>query len=454
MSEEPRYRAFGPRHLDELGRRAGLSPADILAMRAVATVLPFRTNAHVVEHLVDWSAVPDDPIFQLTFPQPGMLPEREVTRLVDLLAGEGKPELLRAEVAAIRARLNPHPGAQLTLNVPELDGERLEGVQHKYSQTVLFFPAPGQTCHAYCTYCFRWAQFVGDPELRFRASDATRLVDYLRRHPEVTDVLITGGDPLIMPAAKLARYVEPLLAADLPQLETIRIGSKALAYWPYRFAAGEDADATLQLFERVAQAGKRLALMAHFSHPRELEPEAARAAIRRIGDTGATIYCQAPLIRHVNDDPAVWRDLWRAQARLGCVPYYMFVERDTGPHDYFKVPLAEAVEIFAGAYRDLPGLARTVRGPVMSATPGKVVVDGVIGLGSERAFALRFLQARDAQLVGRPFLARFDPRASWLTELELLTEPDGADGRITRARAASYTGMSTTHDTLTLSRRT
>lgn len=454
MSEESRYRALGPRHLDELGRRAGLSPTDILAMRAVATVLPFRTNAHVVEHLVDWSDIPGDPIFQLTFPQPGMLHERDLARLVDLLAREADPELVRAEVATIRSRLNPHPGAQLTLNVPEVDGERLEGVQHKYSQTVLFFPAPGQTCHAYCTYCFRWAQFVGDPELRFRASDATRLVEYLRRHPEVTDVLITGGDPLIMPAAKLARFVEPLLAADLPQLETIRIGSKALAYWPYRLAAGEDADATLHLFERIAQAGKRLALMAHFSHPRELEPPAVSAAVRRIRDTGATIYCQAPLVRRVNDDPAVWRELWSAQARLGCVPYYMFVERDTGPHDYFKVPLAEAVEIFAAAYRDLPGLARTVRGPVMSATPGKVVVDGVLGLGGERAFALRFLQARDPQLVGRPFLARFDPQAAWLTELELLTEPDGADGRITRLPAASYTGMSTTHETLTLSRRT
>ncbi|NIP15323.1 MAG: lysine 2,3-aminomutase, partial [Pseudomonadales bacterium] len=70
-------------------------------------------------------------------------------------------------------------------------------MQHKYRETVLFFPAAGQTCHAYCTYCFRWAQFVGIDELKFASRQADSLVAYLERHPEVTSVLITGGDPLV-----------------------------------------------------------------------------------------------------------------------------------------------------------------------------------------------------------------------------------------------------------------
>ena len=99
------------------------------------------------------------------------------------------------------------------------------------------------------------------------------------------------------------------------------------------------------------------------------------------------------------------------------IPYYMFVERDTGPQDYFAVTLARACEIFQDAYRTVSGLCRTVRGPSMSATPGKVCVDGVVKVAGEKVFAPHFIQARDPELVGKPFFARFDPRAVWLSDL-------------------------------------
>jgi hypothetical protein len=100
------------------------------------------------------------------------------------------------------------------------------------------------------------------------------------------------------------------------------------------------------------------------------------------------------------------------------IPYYMFVERDTGPQDYFAVPLARAYEIFSSAYRAVSGLCRTVRGPSMSATPGKVCVDGIAEVGGEKVFVLHMIQARDPSLVGKPFFARFDPAATWLSDLE------------------------------------
>ena len=140
-------------------------------------------------------------------------------------------------------------------------------------------------------------------------------------------------------------------------------------------------------------------------------------AVRRIRATGAVIRTQAPLIRSINDDPASWAGMWRTQTRMGMVPYYMFVERDTGPQDYFAVPLARAYEIFRDAYRSVSGLCRTVRGPSMSATPGKVCVDGVAEVGGEKVFALHMIQARDPGLVGKPFFARFDPGAVWLSDL-------------------------------------
>ena len=413
---KPRYRAVGIRELDAIGRRFAIPRERLRTMHAVARVFPFRTNEYVLERLIDWHAVPDDPIYQLTFPQRGMLAGDELEALL-ALADRGTERDLEGLAARIQDGLNPHPGGQLDLNAARDDGVVIGGLQHKYRETVLVFPSAGQTCHAYCAYCFRWPQFVGRRELRMAAPDSRALVSYLRRHPEVTNVLFTGGDPLVMRAERLARYVEPLLDPSLGSLETLRIGTKALVYWPYRFTTDPDADDLLRLFARVARAGRQLAVMLHVSHPRELETPEAEAALGRVRATGAVVYCQAPLARHVNDDASVLLELWRRQLLLGCVPYYLFVQRDTGPRRYFEVPLLDAYELFRAAYARLGGLGRTVRGPVMSATPGKVVVDGTALVGGGPAFVLRFLQARDPDWVGVPFFARADPHAVWFDEL-------------------------------------
>jgi hypothetical protein len=109
--------------------------------------------------------------------------------------------------------------------------------------------------------------------------------------------------------------------------------------------------------------------------------------------------------------------MWRRQVALGAVPYYLFVERDTGPKQYFQVPLARALRIFGAATSEVSGLARTVRGPSMSATPGKVLVDGVTTIDGERLFVLKMVQAREPEWVNQVFFARFDSQATWLDEL-------------------------------------
>jgi KamA family protein len=420
MSPAPgrRFRAYTAKHLDGLVARAGLSPAERLAVRAVATVLPFRTNEYVIESLIDWSAAPDDPIYRLVFPQADMLPEHEIAPIASLLARQAPQAEIQAAAHAVRMRLNPHPAGQLMLNIPEVGQEPLPGVQHKYPETVLVFPKQGQTCHAYCTYCFRWAQFVDEPDLKMATDDMARVACYLRAHQEVTSVLITGGDPMIMGAAVLRRYMAPLLGEGLEHLESIRIGTKSLSYWPQRFVTDPDADDTIALFEEVAAAGKTLAVMAHFSHPREMEPPLVAAAAARIRAAGGVIRTQAPLIRSINDSAATWSAMWRTQVRMGMVPYYMFIERDTGPQGYFAVPLVRAAEIFRDAYSTVSGLCRTVRGPSMSATPGKICIDGVADIEGQKVLALRMIQARDPNLVGRPFFARHDPAALWLSDLK------------------------------------
>lgn len=411
-------RIWRPEHLEQLPQLAWMRPEQRLAMRAAAAVLPFAVNDYVLDELIDWSNVPDDPLFQLVFPQPEMLAREDFEHMFGLLLRGTPKAQIEASARAIQLRMNPHPAGQKDLNVPWFRGERLQGVQHKYFDTVLFFPARGQTCLSYCSYCFRWPQFVGLTDMKFAAREAGPLVEYLREHRRVENVLVTGGDPLVMRTELLERYLEPLLGPGLEHVNTIRLGTKALAFSPQRFLSDPDADALLRLFERIVAAGKHVAVMAHYTHPRELETESAREALRRVVATGAVVRCQGPLVRHINDEPVLWTRLWTEQVKLGAVPYYMFVERDTGPRNYFEVPLGRASDIFRQAFSNVAGLARTVRGPSMSATPGKVVIDGVTSIGSERVFAMRFLRARDTSWVGRPFFARYDPEASWLDQLQ------------------------------------
>ena len=415
-SEQPRYRAITRANVERLPEWAGLREDLKHAIRVVSTVLPFKTNHYVVRELIDWDRVPDDPMFQMTFVQPNMLESADYARMAVLLKVGAPKAQIKAAADEIRLRLNPQPAGQLTHNVPSLAGRRLPGMQHKYRNTLLFFPSQGQTCHAYCTFCFRWAQFVGLGDVKFEARETTNLTAYLRAHPEVRDVLVTGGDPLVMGSTTLERYLEPLLSPEFEQVD-IRIGTKSVAYWPQRFVSDPDADQLLRLFERVTASGRHLSIMGHYTHPRELSTTIAQQAIARIRSTGAQIRMQSPLLRHINDDPQTWAQLWSVGVRLGCVPYYMFVERDTGPRGYFEVPLVRAWQIFRDAYQQVSGLARTVRGPSMSTFAGKVAIDGVAEVAGQRVFALQFLQARDSEWVRRPFYAQYDPHASWFDDL-------------------------------------
>ncbi|MBZ0310522.1 MAG: lysine 2,3-aminomutase, partial [Anaerolineae bacterium] len=207
-----RYKAYTRDTIHTLPQYQTLSPELQFDIQVVSAVLPFRVNPYVVNELIDWRHVPDDPMYQLTFPQKGMLTSRDYAAVADLIKKNAPREKLQSVVNQIRLRLNPHPAGQIQYNVPVMDDESIPGVQHKYHETVLFFPSAGQTCHAYCSYCFRWAQFVGMEDLKFAAKEAGQLAEYLKRHPEVTDVLFTGGDPAIMKTRVMERYIEPLLS--------------------------------------------------------------------------------------------------------------------------------------------------------------------------------------------------------------------------------------------------
>jgi KamA family protein len=417
IDESPRIMSYTLANFRQLLQIQKLGEAKQFEMEVVGNVLPFKTNNYVVEQLIDWNNIPNDPMFVLTFPQKGMLIPEHYSKMEAVLRKGDKKEIQNT-ANEIRLQLNPHPAGQMELNVPTLkDGTKLYGMQHKYKETCLFFPSQSQTCHAYCSFCFRWPQFVGMDELKFAMREGEQLVQYLREHQEISDVLFTGGDPMIMKAKIFSTYINPLLEADLPNLRTIRIGTKALSYWPYKFLTDDDAEEMLNIFKRVTDKGIHLALMGHFNHPVELKTDVVKEAIKKIRSTGAQIRTQSPILRHINDDSEIWAEMWKTQVQLGCIPYYMFVVRDTGAQHYFGTPLIEAQKIFRDAYKKVTGLARTVRGPSMSATPGKVQILGIAEYAGEKLMVLGFLQGRNPDWVQIPFLAKYDEKAIWLDDL-------------------------------------
>ncbi len=419
MIKEKKLTFYNLRNYEKLPQVQSLTDEQKFNLQVIANVLPFRTNNYVVEELIDWNNIPNDPMYQLTFPQKGMLSEEHFNKIAIAAIKNNYPKEKIREIAdSIRMELNPHPAGQMSANVAFLDGEVVPGLQHKYKETVLIFPSSGQTCHAYCTFCFRWAQFIGRTDLKFATDESKRFLNYLKRHKEVTDVLITGGDPMVISAEKLAVYIEPLLAPEFNHIRNIRIGTKSLSYWPYRYVTDKDADDILRLFEKVVNSGKHLAIMAHFNHWVELSTKVLRRAVSRIRSTGAEIRTQSPLINHINNSADVWAKMWREQVNLGMIPYYFFVERDTGAKEYFAVPLWRALEVYRDAYTQVSGLMRTVRGPSMSALPGKVAIEGIAEINGEKVFVLNFIQARNPDWVKRPFFAKFDKNATWLNELK------------------------------------
>lgn len=413
-----KYKNYTLKNFKKIAQINKLTKDQLFSIEVVGNVLPFKANNYVIDELIDWDNIENDPIFRIIFPQKEMLLEENYNIIADLIHSGAPADKIRKAANQIRMELNPHPAGQLEHNVPEMGGIRLKGIQHKYKETMLFFPSQGQNCHAFCTFCFRWPQFIGKDDLRFSMRDPGLMLKYLEAHPEITDVLFTGGDPMTMSAKLLKKYILPIIEGNFPHVRTIRIGTKSLAYWPYRYLTDTDSEEVLNLFRKVHQSGKHLAFMAHFNHPDELKTVAVQKAIRAILDTGANIRTQSPLLCHVNDDPDVWATMWQKQVDLGMIPYYMFIARNTGARQYFGVPLVRAWKIFKEAYAQVSGVCRTVRGPSMSAWPGKIEITGIPQIDCEKKLALRFIQGRNPDWVLNDFFAEYDEEAIWLNDLK------------------------------------
>jgi len=364
---QPQPRSFLPRvrQVRCPSQIDGLPAETARQLDAVAQRYAFRANDYYLG-LIDWDA-PADPIRRLVVPD-------------------------MAELT---------PGGDLDAS-DEAANTVVQGVQHKYADTALVLAA--DTCAAYCRYCFRKRLFMR--QSAETAHDLSAAYAYVAHHPEITDVLLTGGDPLVLPTATLAVIVRRFAA--MPHVRTVRIGSKMPAFNPYRLL---DDESLHDLIAEVTAAGTAIYLMAHFDHPRELTDLACNG-VRAVQRAGAHVVNQCPLIRGINDDDEVLTELFEAATELGMPQYYLFQGRPTAGNAPYRVPLVRGWELFDAARRRCSGLSRRVRF-AMSHASGKVEV---VGLDSERMY-LRYHRALDPEDESRLLVVRRDDGACWLDEL-------------------------------------
>ncbi|HYF51380.1 MAG TPA: KamA family radical SAM protein [Planctomycetota bacterium] len=279
----------------------------------------------------------------------------------------------------------------------------LKGVQHKYPHTVLLLC--NEVCGAYCRYCFRKRLFMNDNDEV--SLDVAEGIKYIAARPQITNVLLTGGDPLILGTRRLTQIFEQLRA--IPHVQIIRIGSKMPAFNPWRVLDDRELQ---DAFRKYSTPDKRIYMMAHFDHPRELT-EPAIAGIDTLIKCGVICVNQCPMIKGVNDDPVVLAQLYRKLSFIGCPPYYLFQGRPTAGNEPYEVPIVRGYEIFEEAKKHVSGLAKRARF-VMSHETGKIEIVGI----DEQRIYLRYHRAKNPADEGRFMVYERDDQAYWLDQLK------------------------------------
>ncbi|ARO32618.1 radical SAM domain-containing protein (plasmid) [Rhizobium sp. NXC14] len=284
----------------------------------------------------------------------------------------------------------------------EHDNTVVPGFQHKYPRTGLLLVT--DKCASYCRYCFR-KRIVGKDSDE-TAVDFEKIAEYIRRHLEMTNVLLSGGDPFMLSTAKLNRILDHLL--PLQHLESIRFGTKMIAYEPKRF---EDP-ALVTLFERIQSAGKAAVVVTHFDHIGEISADADRN-IHLLREHGVQFLNQSVLLGKVNDSVEILAATFAKCHQIGVRPYYLFQGRPVKGASHFQVPFRRALEIVHGANHRLSGIQKTFK-YIMSHYTGKIEI---LDLGADGRLYMRYHHSTGTEKIGKIFSRPYSEGACWLDEL-------------------------------------
>lgn len=351
--------------LSQVSQLAEIPAGELRKLQEVEQRYAFRSNEYY-HSLIDWND-PKDPIRRIVIPH-----QDELQRWGQLDASG------------------------------EHNYAKTRGLEHKYPDTALLLTS--DVCGGLCRFCFRKRLFMADNNEVNR--DVSAGLEYIRNHPEINNVLLTGGDPLLLSTRNLETIIAEIRSID--HVKIIRIGSKLPAFNPFRILDDPDL---LRMLKQYSLPERRIYLMAQFNHPRELTPEAVQA-LTQVQEAGVVIMNQTPLIRGVNDDPVILAELLNKLSYMGIAPYYVFQCRPTEGNSAYTVPIEEGYQIFSQAISNCSGLARRCRYS-MSHVTGKIEV---VGMTDEQIFFRYHRPADPAQNPGEIMVFPRNPDSYWLDD--------------------------------------
>jgi lysine 2,3-aminomutase len=294
---------------DAVSTLKGLESYAFFGARGLATGLRFRTLVpRYYLGLID-RADPEDPIAKMAFP---------------------------AAEEAVQS-----PGA-LRDPIGDLARQAAPRLTHRYKDRALLHVT--NLCPMYCRFCFR-KNLMNEREENLYSGDFAEAFTYLSAHPEIEEVILTGGDPWMLSDEKLSALVDGIVAAS-PGLRRLRFHTRMPVTLPARV--------TESLLRAVRREGVRTFVVTHFNHPREVSAE-AKAGLALLMSAGFTVLNQAVLLKGVNDDPAVLRQLFLALGNEGVLPYYLHHCDLVAGAEHFRTSIAEGRRIWTELRGTLPG---------------------------------------------------------------------------------------------------
>jgi len=358
------------KYLTKLEQIEQLSEQERTELKKVTDRFAFRCNDYYLS-LIDWND-PDDPIRKIIIPHLQELEEW--------------------------GRLDPSDEKTYTI---------MPGLEHKYHSTALLLVS--NVCDGICRFCFRKRVFI-EPQSDY-LRDLPAAMQYIKQHREVTNVLLTGGDPLVLTTSKLEDILRRL--REIGHVRIIRIGTKIPAFNPYRIIGDP---AFLEMIEKYSMPRKRIYVMTHFVHPRELT-DVAVEAVGLLRKAGALLANQTPLIKGLNDDPEVMAELLKRLSFIGAVPYYIFQCRPALGNKAYTVPIEQGYEIIEQAKSRVSGLAKRAR-YTMSHSSGKIAIVGK----TQDLVHFKYHRAADDANSGRFMVFKSNPDACWLDDYDEMVD--------------------------------
>ena len=348
----------------QLKRYVDLAPDETKMLEKIIKAHPMRISPYYMS-LIDWND-PDDPIRKMAVPS------------VEELSIEGVYD-----------------------TSGETENTVVHGMQHKYSETALILAT--NQCAMYCRHCFR-KRLVGLPneEILARFEDAAA---YVAEHKEINNVLISGGDPLVLESKIIKRFLEVL--DRIKHVRFIRIGSRVPVTLPARLSDPK----LLALLRKYSKSDKRLHIVTHFNHPREITPQSV-GAVNNLLEAGVLVSNQTVLLRGVNDNPVTIATLMNRLVDVGVAPYYLFQCRPVKRVKHqFQVPLCEGSRIVEKAKASCNGLSKRFK-YIMSHVTGKLEILGIM----DGEIYFKYHEAKDRKNLGVMFKCHADEEAGWLDD--------------------------------------